>query len=221
MRDHFDPRSDAADGVPSPPPMPASPPSNATGPWSGEDRRDYTDSHHAPPPPPAHMVTGPLPVCDYTEDGEAPCEEPATQKRWSSVAVVAAAGLGALVGGVFVAAAALWLLSGLPGIGTPQTAQKAASTASVRITPSAEDGPRHRGCSEGPALGGQRLHPAGGNRPVHRAAVHARCGQRQRGHHPARRLHSHEQPRHRGRLSAHGDRTATRTRSLASWGPIR
>ena len=36
----------------------------------------------------------PLPVCDYTGENDAPCEEPATVRRWSSAAVVTGAALG-------------------------------------------------------------------------------------------------------------------------------
>ena len=56
----------------------------------------------------------PLPVCDYTSDSEAPCEEPAEAKRWSGVAVVTSATLGALVGGLLVAAALVWAFGLLP-----------------------------------------------------------------------------------------------------------
>jgi putative serine protease PepD len=93
-------------------------------------------SKPAPPPPPPdpgndtaqppggslgepayEVVTGPLPVCEYTgEPGEEPCEEPATVKRWSSGAVVLAAALGALAGGVLVASAVLWITGVVPGL---------------------------------------------------------------------------------------------------------
>jgi len=70
----------------------------------------------APEPPQAEWPGGPLPVCDYTgEDDELPCEEPAQQKRWSSAAIVTAASLGALVGGLLVAAAAAWAFGMMPG----------------------------------------------------------------------------------------------------------
>jgi S1-C subfamily serine protease len=50
----------------------------------------------------------PLPVCDYTTESEEPCEEPARARRWSGAAVVTSAALGAVVGGVLVAAAIVW-----------------------------------------------------------------------------------------------------------------
>jgi len=59
---------------------------------------------------------GPLPVCDYTEDSDEPCEEPAQERRWSSAAVIASAAIGAMVGGVLVAAVAAWALGLFPGV---------------------------------------------------------------------------------------------------------
>jgi putative serine protease PepD len=62
-------------------------------------------------------IEGPLPVCEYTgEPGEEPCEEPAVVNRWSSAAVVIAAGVGAVVGGVLVAAGIMWALGFVPGV---------------------------------------------------------------------------------------------------------
>jgi putative serine protease PepD len=58
---------------------------------------------------------GPLPVCDYTGESDAPCEEPAVQKRWSSAAVVTAASVGAIAGGLLVAAGIIWALGYIPG----------------------------------------------------------------------------------------------------------
>jgi putative serine protease PepD len=81
-----------------------------------------------PPPPPWNPAPepeeprlewaeaeGPLPVCDYTGEGDEACEEPAKQKRWSSAAVVTAASLGSLAGGLLVAAAAAWAFGMMPG----------------------------------------------------------------------------------------------------------
>jgi putative serine protease PepD len=65
--------------------------------------------------------SSPLPVCDYTGDSDAPCEEPAVQRRWSSAAVVVAAALGALVGGVLVAAGVVWALGLVPGVAPLET----------------------------------------------------------------------------------------------------
>ncbi len=61
-------------------------------------------------------VEGPLPICDYLSDSEEPCEEPALVKRWSSVAVVMAGSLGAVVGGILVAAAIMWAIGAVPGV---------------------------------------------------------------------------------------------------------
>lgn len=63
------------------------------------------------------VVEGPLPVCDYTgSPDDEPCEEPALVRRWSSAAVIAAAGIGAVVGGVLVAAGIMWALGFFPGV---------------------------------------------------------------------------------------------------------
>jgi putative serine protease PepD len=128
--------------------------------WDGQERRTYPHAepsasegedlawtadpgehlgHAEPAAPEPHVVTGPLPVCDYTGDGDAPCEEPVQEKRWSSAAVIVAASLGALVGGVLVAAAALWLLSGIPALRNIRPTASTATTASVRINPSATE----------------------------------------------------------------------------------
>jgi putative serine protease PepD len=56
-------------------------------------------------------------VCEYTgSPDDEPCEEPALVKRWSSAAVVFAAGVGAVVGGVLVAAAIMWAIGLVPGV---------------------------------------------------------------------------------------------------------
>ncbi len=72
--------------------------------------------------PPIYGRAGqPLPVCDYTGergDSDAPCEEPARVKRWSGAAVVTAAVIGSLVGGIIVAAGLAYAL-GLVGGATP------------------------------------------------------------------------------------------------------
>ncbi len=61
-------------------------------------------------------IDGPLPVCDYSGEGDEPCEEPTVQRRWSGAAVVTAAAVGAVVGGLFVAAALVWALGLLPNV---------------------------------------------------------------------------------------------------------
>jgi len=61
-----------------------------------------------------HQPDVPLPMCDYTTEGEEPCEEPAREKRWSSAAVVTGAALGAVIGGVLVAAALVYAFGLVP-----------------------------------------------------------------------------------------------------------
>jgi len=85
---------------------------------------EYDDNPRQPPDEaglpeaPAYVtVQGPLPVCEYTgSPDDEPCEEPALVKRWSSAAVVIAAGVGAVVGGVLVAAAIMWAIGLVPGV---------------------------------------------------------------------------------------------------------
>ena len=103
-----------------------------------------------PPPPPVtdekpaqpayEVVTGPLPVCEYTgEPGEEPCEEPATVKRWSSGAVIVAAALGALAGGILVAAAVMWISGVVPGLRPyVQEPLGAGSAAEIAISPDSD-----------------------------------------------------------------------------------
>ncbi len=76
------------------------------------------DAHLADMQPKAPPIAdiGPLPVCDYTTESDEPCEEPAQERRWSSAAVIASASIGALVGGVLVAAVAAWALGLFPGV---------------------------------------------------------------------------------------------------------
>jgi putative serine protease PepD len=61
------------------------------------------------------LTEAPLPVCEYTGEGDEPCEEPAVRRRWSSAVVVTSAMVGAVVGGVFVSVAVVWALGLLPG----------------------------------------------------------------------------------------------------------
>ena len=66
---------------------------------------------------PNAVIEGPLPVCDYTgEPNDEPCEEPALVRRWSGLAVVIAAGAGAVVGGILVAAGVIWAVGLVPGV---------------------------------------------------------------------------------------------------------
>ena len=107
----------------------------------------------------------PLPVCDYTTEDDAPCEEPAQEKRWSGAAVVTAAALGAIAGGVLVSAGLVWalgLLPGMRGLASPKSTSVVAAQ-KVTIIPSAQAAGRCRGGrQQGRALGGQRHHPAAG-----------------------------------------------------------
>jgi len=63
------------------------------------------------------VVTGPLPICDYTVDGpDEPCEEPATVRRWSGFTMVLAAAIGAITGGLLTAAALVWVFGLWDGV---------------------------------------------------------------------------------------------------------
>ncbi len=75
----------------------------------------------------------PLRVCDYTGESDAPCEEPARVRRWSSAAVVTGAALGAVAGGVLVAAGIVWTLGLIPGV-TPLRAITGAVPVSAQAT---------------------------------------------------------------------------------------
>jgi putative serine protease PepD len=96
-----------------------------------------------PPASPAQAdvvyASEPLPVCDYTGDSDAPCEEPALVRRWSSAAVIVAAVVGALVGGVLVAGTVVWWL-GLTGgarpLGSGDKTAASSKPATITITPS-------------------------------------------------------------------------------------
>ena len=104
----------------TPQPLPGVPPATAGEP----DYRAY-----APYP------EEPLPVCDYTGESEAPCEEPALEKRWSSAAVVGAASVGAIIGGLLVAAALVWAFGLLPiGGGVAVTPLTQARLANAPVT---------------------------------------------------------------------------------------
>jgi putative serine protease PepD len=82
-----------------------------------DNSRQLPDEAGLPEAPAYVTVQGPLPVCEYTgSPDDEPCEEPALVKRWSSAAVVFAAGVGAVVGGVLVAAAIMWAIGLVPGV---------------------------------------------------------------------------------------------------------
>jgi putative serine protease PepD len=113
------------------PPQPATPPAEdppsarqAAADSASRDARAHESVPAQPTPgsdavsyaPEYEVVTGPLPVCDYTgEPGEEPCEEPTTVRRWSGGTIIASAALGAVAGGLIVAAAVLWVVGVVPG----------------------------------------------------------------------------------------------------------
>lgn len=87
--------------------------------------------------PPAEPPAGPLPVCDYTGDDDEPCEEPAQERRWSSAAVITSAALGAVVGGLLIAAVLIWALGLLPGtrpLNALRGSEETTSNGTQRIT---------------------------------------------------------------------------------------
>jgi putative serine protease PepD len=98
---------------------------------TAEHDRETSSPRQDSTPEPA---SGSLPVCDYTGDADEPCEEPAVQRRWSSVAVVVSAALGALVGGLLVAAVAAWALGLWPGTKPIGTTGNEPATGTSRIT---------------------------------------------------------------------------------------
>lgn len=93
----------------------------------------------APEPPlyqPGYtVVTGELPVCDYTGEDDVPCEEPAVQRRWSSAAVVTAASIGAVTGAIVATAGAVWVLGLVPGFTplTPEDSSPRSSATTITI----------------------------------------------------------------------------------------
>jgi len=120
------PTSPAAEVAPEPA-APPTPPEPVAVPATG-----------APVPPPTSeampsLDDEPLRVCDYTGESDAPCEEPARVRRWSSAAVVTGAALGAVAGGVLVAAGIVWTLGLIPGV-TPLKASQAAVPVSAQAT---------------------------------------------------------------------------------------
>ena len=92
----------------------------------------------APEPPlyaPGYtVVTGELPVCDYTGEGDEPCEEPAVQRRWSSAAVVTAASIGAATGAIVATAGAVWVLGLVPGFAPLVPEEPAPRSSGTTIT---------------------------------------------------------------------------------------
>jgi putative serine protease PepD len=81
--------------------------------WMADSETHLEDVE--PMEPPYVEVAGELPVCDYTGDGDEPCEDPVVRKAWSSAAVITSAMVGAIVGGLFVSVAVVWALGLLPG----------------------------------------------------------------------------------------------------------
>jgi len=95
-----------------------------------------TGAHPRQDAPPSDPVAdeGPLPVCDYTGESDEPCEEPATVRRWSSAAVITGAVLGAVAGGVFVAAALLWAVGAIPGVTPLKSVGSVPRTVAATVT---------------------------------------------------------------------------------------
>ena len=131
------PDSDAAragePGPTAPEPLPGVPPAAPV--WTPPPAAPAEPDYRPYTPRPEQ----PLPVCDYTGESDAPCEEPAREKRWSSVAVVSSAGVGAVIGGLLVAAALVWAFGLLPighsdgVVGTPTT-QSAVNAGPITIS---------------------------------------------------------------------------------------
>ncbi|MDH4140692.1 MAG: serine protease, partial [Coriobacteriia bacterium] len=85
--------------------------------WMADADTHLSDLEGAGEEPSYPLQSGPLPVCEYTGEGdEEPCEEPATVRRWSSAAVVVASVFGAIVGGILVAGALVFALGAWPGL---------------------------------------------------------------------------------------------------------
>ncbi len=104
--------------------------------WMADSETHLADVE--PHEPQVVEVSGPLPVCDYTGDDDEPCEEPSVQRRWSGAAVITAATMGAVVGGLFVAAGLVWAFGYLP-VGRPlannPVGVKNGDSPAIQITP--------------------------------------------------------------------------------------
>ena len=151
------------------------------------------------------------------------------QKRWSSAAVVTAASLGALVGGLLVAAALLvWAFGLMPGRATADAAGRREPARSVRRQ-TIIDHARQRRTSRSPRPSPRRSCPRSSTSTIQQAGVDPFTGarrsagrrQRLRRHHPLGRLHPHQQPRRRGRRPRSSSRSASRTRPPRSSAPTR
>ena len=139
------PVGDPEDAVPGPPlAHEAVPPTPAASPVSSQPAAPggpaVPAAPAAPPAQPGEVAYSyePLPVCDYTADSDAPCEEPTLVKRWSSAAVISAALVGALVGGIVVAGALVWwlgLIGGARPLDNGKTTAASSKPATVTITP--------------------------------------------------------------------------------------
>jgi putative serine protease PepD len=101
---------------------------------------EATSRHTEPSPEPSAQSSiqpspsQPLPICDYTTESEEPCEEPATVRRWSGSAVVTGAALGAVVGGILVAAGMVWALGLIPGAAPLRSTGGSAPSAAQTVT---------------------------------------------------------------------------------------
>lgn len=107
--------------------------------WMADSETHLSDlERQASEPPGYQVVSGPLPVCEYTgEPTDEPCEEPATVKRWSGAAVVTAAAIGSIVGALLATAGVVWALGQWPGARpVDKTDTVATKPADIEINPS-------------------------------------------------------------------------------------
>lgn len=139
--------------------------------WTADP--DHHLGHPEPYAPREQVVEGPLPVCDYTADGEVACEEPAQERRWSGASIVAAASVGAVVGGLMTAAALVWALGYLPG-SRPVGAVRPQADVPVRPTLTIAPGSKMAEVSEAVAA---RVVPSVVNVTVEDASVDPFSGQ--------------------------------------------
>jgi putative serine protease PepD len=120
---------------------PAAPLPQPSAPVAGPPQQPAWQAPAAPPSDPAGAETAygrysdePLPVCDYTGESDEPCEEPAKAKRWSGAAVVTAAIVGSLIGGLLVAAGIVWAFGLMPNGRTIDVSSSGLGTSAAPIT---------------------------------------------------------------------------------------
>jgi S1-C subfamily serine protease len=125
----FSPQEPPAEPPAATPPSPPAPAHGYAPPPSEYVYAPPQPQEHGYAPSSADPAEHPLPVHDYTSGSETPRQEPARVKRWSGAAVVTGASLGAVFGGVLVAAALVWAFGLMPG------AEKGSSAGSSSATP--------------------------------------------------------------------------------------